>query len=235
MDAKGAASALLWWREAGVDTVVGEAPRDWLAAPPRPRPAAAPEAPAAGDEVLPATLASFQAWLTSAEALPLGAPAAPRVGPSGDPAAGLMVLVDMPTAEDVAAGRLLSGEPGRLFDRMMAAIGRSRETLYLASLSPVRFPTGRIDPAFADRLAVAARHHAALAAPRALLLFGDACARALAGAPLARARGRWHEIATPAGPVRTLVTLSPDFLLRQPGQKNAAWTDLKMLTEGLQP
>ena len=81
--ADAAASALAWWQEAGVDTVVGEAPRDWLAAPPQPLPAAAPDAPAAGEEVLPATLASFQAWLTSAEALPLGAPAAPRVGPSG--------------------------------------------------------------------------------------------------------------------------------------------------------
>ena len=25
-----AASALSWWQDAGVDTIVGEAPRDWL-------------------------------------------------------------------------------------------------------------------------------------------------------------------------------------------------------------
>ena len=37
MDQDGAASTLRWWQEAGVDTLVDETPRNWLA------PAAAPE------------------------------------------------------------------------------------------------------------------------------------------------------------------------------------------------
>ena len=36
-----ALSALDWWREAGVDTLVDEEPRDWLRAPAKAQPAAA--------------------------------------------------------------------------------------------------------------------------------------------------------------------------------------------------
>ena len=232
MSAQVAASALSWWREAGVDTIVAEEPRDWLAAPP-----SVSEAPAAPKAVerLPDTLESFQDWLATSETLPFAAPSAPRVGPSGDPGSGLMVLVDMPSAQDAAAGKLLSGEDGALFDRMMAAIGRGRETLYLAALSPVRSATGQLDAASLATLAPIARHHAGLVRPKALLLFGDACAKALLGAAVAGTRGRWHEIDTPTGPVRTLATLKPEKLIRQPNLKKHAWEDLQRLKEGIAP
>jgi uracil-DNA glycosylase len=232
MSAQGAASALAWWREAGVDTIVAEEPRDWLAV--QPSASEAPAAPKAA-ECLPDTLESFRTWLATSETLPFAAPSAPRVGPSGDPGSGLMVLVDMPSAQDAAAGKLLSGEEGALFDRMMAAIGRGRETLYLAALSPVRSPTGQLDAASAATLAPIARHHAGLVRPKALLLFGDACAKALLGAAVAGTRGRWHEIETPTGRVRTLATLKPEKLIRQPNLKKHAWEDLQRLKEGLEP
>jgi uracil-DNA glycosylase family 4 len=182
---------------------------------------------------LPGTLEAFQVWLVSGDIEVKWASAA-RVGPSGDPGAGLMVLVDMPSDEDVSNGVLLSGEPGATFDRMMTAIGRSRASLYLASLSPARTPTGTLDPSSARRLAEVARHHIGLVRPRALLLFGDACARALLGAPVTQSRGKWHELATPAGNISTLVTIRPENLL--PGQtamRKMAWEDLQLLREGL--
>jgi DNA polymerase len=78
-----------------------------------------------------------------------------------------------------------------------------------------------------------ARHHVGLAAPRALLLFGDACSKALLGLGMAQVRGRWHEIATHSGPIRTIVTLPPSYLLSQPAAKAHAWADLQMLMDGL--
>ena len=141
MASSGAASALSWWQDAGVDVIVGETPRDWLKPAAPPAAAAAPTSPAR-TEAMPETLDAFQTWLIESPGLPLAAPGAPRVGPSGDPASGLMVLVAMPSAEDVAAGTLLSGEPGILFDRMLKAIGRDRGSIYLAPLSPVRTATG---------------------------------------------------------------------------------------------
>ena len=240
MDGAQAASTLAWWREAGVDTLVGETPRNWLESNRRtaaivadalaPLPALSPE----GERELlpPATLPEFQAWLLSGD-FPGAAPAAARVGPAGDPGSGVMVMTDMPSAEDLAAGHLLAGEAGALFDRMLGAIGLDRSTLYLASLSPVRSATGSLGADAAEQLADIARHHVGLVRPRALLLFGDACARALLGGPVAQTRGKWHELATPAGKFSTLVTIRPEKLVRQPGLKKHAWEDLQLLREGL--
>jgi uracil-DNA glycosylase len=236
MGSRWAESALSWWEEAGVDTIVGEQPRDWLAAPGPAAPAAkAAEAAPAPLETLPDDLPAFQAWLAATDAIPFASSPARRVAPAGDPAAGLMAITDMPTAEDVAAGLLFGGEAGALVDRMLAAIGRSRETIYLAPFSPIRPPAGRIDPDGVRFLTEVMRHHIGLAAPKALLIFGNDCARALLGMPMAQARGRWHDVATPGGVVRALVTIRPQELLTQPRLKAHAWADLQMLMEGLKP
>lgn len=243
MSVPAARSALGWWLDAGVDCIVDEAPRDWLRD--KERSASAPLAippanrlpsatgPAAPLSDPPGQLALFQDWLLSDGSLPFAAPAAPRVCPAGDPASGLMMLTDMPSSGDCASGTLLSGEVGALFERMLGAIGRDRESIYLAALSCLRAPDGRFTQESAQRCAVLARHHIGLAAPKAVLLLGDSCARALLGIPVAQARGRWHEISTHAGPVKALATLRPHFLLEQPSAKALAWADLQMLMGAL--
>jgi DNA polymerase len=251
-----AASLLSWWADAGVDTFVDETPRDWLR-PAAPAPAVSshpgesrgPAAPVleklgpgvrrddssgavAAEDTPPDQLPLFRAWLKDSPGLPFASPRAPRVCPSGDPASGLMMLADMPTGDDCSSGTLLSGEVGRLFERMLAAIGRDRESIYLASLSCLRSPGGRLDGEAGGRCAALARHHIGLVQPRALLLFGDAPSTALLGLNMAQARGRWHDLSTHAGPVKTLVTLPPDLLLRSPRLKAHAWADLQMLMQG---
>ena len=116
---------------------------------------------------------------------------------------------------------------------MLVAIGRSRETIYLAALSPIRPPTGIIEERHAARLGELARHHLALAKPQTLLAFGDMCGKALVGAPVPAARGRWHEVATPSGPIKTLVTIKPEKLIAMPAMKKHAWADLQLLMEEL--
>jgi DNA polymerase len=226
-----AESALNWWAEAGVDTLVDEEPRDWLRPKSREEPASAPAAAEAPGETLPGQLDLFQAWLASSDRLAFAAPAAPRVCPAGDPASGLMILADMPTGEDCTAGTLISGEAGRLLDRMLAAIGRDRDSIYLAALSCIRSPSGQLNSEAMKSCAALARHHIGLAAPKAVLLFGDACAKALLGLSVPQARGRWHEVATHAGPVKALATIAPRQLLDSPRLKAMAWADLQMLIE----
>jgi uracil-DNA glycosylase len=228
-----AASVLQWWSIAGVDTLVDEQPRDWLrpqAKAPIPAEITVPSAPA--DE-LPPQLDLFQAYLRDSATLPFASPSAPRICPSGDPAGDLMIMTDMPSDADCAAGTLLSGEAGNLFDRMVAAIGRDRSSIYLASLSCLRSPGGQFTSEATLQCTTLARHHVGLVRPKALLLFGDACSKALLGLPMAQARGRWHEVQVYGGQVRALVTLSPTYLLDQPSAKRLAWADLQMLMEGL--
>lgn len=232
MGSRWAESALSWWEEAGVDTIVGEAPRDWLS--PRPKAEASAAAPVQA-EAMPDSLDTFLGWLASTDTLPFASPAAPRIAPAGDPAAPLMVVTDMPTDADVAAGTIFSGEAGALVERMLKAIGWSRDMIWLAPFSPIRPPAGRIDPAGVRALTQIALHHIGLVGPRALLIFGDSCSRALLGQPMTAARGRWHDLETPKGSVRALVTIRPQELLTQPRLKAHAWADLQMLMEGLTP
>lgn len=236
-----AASLLAWWSEAGVDVTLAEEPRDWLKPVPKaepapvpaakaPSPAAAPPPPA---DAPPGQLDLFQAWLVSSDSLPHAAPAAPRVCPAGDPAAGLMIVTDMPTGEDCNSGVLISGEAGRLFDRMLAAIGRDRASVYLTALSCLRSPDGRLNTEAAKQCATLALHHAGLVMPKALLIFGDAASKALLGLSMAQARGRWHALQTQSGPVKALVTIPPSYLLNHPAAKAHAWADLQRLMEEL--
>jgi DNA polymerase len=239
MASRWAESALSWWEEAGVDTLVGEEPRDWLAAPKPPAPKTAalePAAPAPPPaEAFPDALPAFQVWLAESNAIPFAVPGVRRVPPAGDPASGIMMIGDIPSLEDAATGTLFSGDQGVLLDNMLKAIGLSRETIYLAPFSPVRPTAGRIDPDSVRFLTEAMRHHIGLVSPRALLVFGDSCSRALLGINMTQARGRWHEVETPRGPVRALITIRPQELLSQPKLKAHAWADLQMLMEGLKP
>ena len=211
--------------------IVGETARDWLNPAPQSLPqAVVPPPPPAPP--LPARLADFQTWLVGEADLPGGAPSAPRLGPAGNPESALMVLTDAPTLEDFSSGRLVSSEG--LFDKMLNAIGLSREMIYLASLSPFRPPSGNPAPASIHRFVEVARHHIALVRPSAVLLLGDVCSKALTGGPVSQARSKWHEIETNGGRFRALVTLKPEQLLKQPNLKTLAWADLQMLKKGLE-
>jgi DNA polymerase len=143
-----------------------------------------------------------------------------------------MVLTDVPALEDFADGQLVSS--GGLFDKMLGAIQLSRDSIYLASMSPLRPPSGTLRSDALDRYREIARHHIGLVAPRTILLLGDVCSRALIGAPLNQSRSKWHEIETNAGHFRALVTLKPEQLNLQPNLKTLAWADLRMLKEGIE-
>lgn len=244
MSSRWAESALTWWEEAGVDTIVGEEPRDWLAGPKKPAaPAPAEAAPEPAAQSFPDDLAAFQAWLATTDALPFAGPGARRLPPTGSASSGLMAITDVPSAEDAAAGLLFSGEQGALVDNMLRNFAEKllggakvdRETIYLAPFSPIRPPAGRIDQAGVRFLAEAMRRQIGLVAPKAVLIFGDSCSRALLGKPMTEARGAWHEIETPVGNIPAIVTIRPQELLSQPKLRTHAWADLQLLAEKLKP
>ena len=227
------ASALAWWDEAGVDMLVDDAPRDWLA-PPAPAPTrAVPQAaaPVAEPDALPAVLDAFLAWRSGSAAPEAGWPGG-WVAASGPADAAVMVLVDCPDRGDDGEG-LLSGAAGRLFDRMLAAIGLSRGEVHLAAVCAKRPTAGRTPPDLHDRLTAITRHHVGLVAPKRLLLLGNAASRAVLGTEMREARGHLHTLNHDGGQTGVVASYHPRFLLEKPAAKAGAWADLQMLIKGL--
>jgi DNA polymerase len=223
-----AASALAWWHEAGVDTLVGDEARDWLAPPVvAPPPIATPLASA-----LPTTLQSYLAWRHVGE-VPEAAWPGGWIAASGPGDARLMVLVDCPDRDD--GDELLSGAAGRLFDRMLAAIGLTRDRVHLASVCAKRPTAGRLPAEATERLHELARHHVGLLAPQRLLVLGNAASRAVLATDVAPARGRLHPLNHDTTTTTQVVaSFHPRFLLEKPAAKAGAWADLQRLRRNLE-
>ena len=158
----------------------------------------------------------------------------------GDPAADVMLIGEVPDADEDRAGRPFAGPAGALLDRMLASIGLSRADLLIAPLIPWRPPGDRkVNPVemaaclpFLHRLVVLAR-------PRYLVLMGVRPTRALLGAEssLTRLRGRWLPVAIPGAtrPIQALPTRHPGHLLTNPLSRRDAWHDLLLLHSTLNP
>ena len=218
------ASTLDWWHEAGVDVLVDEAPRNWLAAPA----SVSVDTPAPAPTALPDDLAAFIAWRGGAET-PEASWRGVSIAATGPATAAVMVLVDCPDKDDGAAGLLMTGEVGRLFDRMLAAIGLSRDTVHLAAVCAKRPVAGRIPGDVGERLTELSRHHVGLVAPKRLLLLGNAASRAILGAEMPGTRGSLHSFNHKTGETGVVASFHPRFLIEKPAAKAEAWKDLQLL------
>ena len=251
-------SMMDWWKEAGLDVAIAEEPRNWLQAkaekpapeadaiapsdrdatpPPRARAApTAPTAPARPIAPMPAYIPAFEAWLLSDDA-PDSGWAGPRIGAQGAAQSPLMVIIEMPERDDGAAGSLLSGPTGALFDRMLAAIGQTRDSIYLVPMCVVRPSTGSIPPEFMPALDAALHHQVMLAGPRRVLVIGNTASRALLGADIADMRGALRPIngnnTQQVPPIEAVASYHPRFLLERPAAKAEAWKDLLLLAQGI--
>lgn len=225
------AGALEWWSEAGVDTLVDDLPRDWLAAPALPAPSAVP-VPAITPDLLPGDLATFLTW-RHGEAAPEAGWRGVSVAASGPADAAVMVLVDCPERDDGDAPLLSKGPAGKLFERMLAAVGLSRDTVHVASVCLRVPPPGRMGAAAEARLGEVARHHVALVAPQRVLLLGNATSRAVLGMDVAQARDGLRTLNHENGQSRVVASFHPRTLLERPAGKAEAWKDLRALVDGM--
>jgi uracil-DNA glycosylase family 4 len=248
------AAALALQHAWGADEALDAAPQDRLAASAAPgiaaaepapaRPAPAAPMPLPGGAVARAeaaatsadTLAELRAAIAGFDGCGLRDTATSLVFADGDPSAHVMLVGEGPGAEEDRAGLPFVGPSGRLLDRMLASIGLSRRagSVYITNVLPWR-PPGNRNPTDAE-VAVCLpflRRHIVLARPQLLVLLGGVPARSLLGARegITRLRGRWRELELPGleAPIPTLPTLHPAYLLRNPGAKRDAWSDLLAL------
>ena len=153
---------------------------------------------------------------------------------TGHPRAHWLIVGEAPGEQEDVLGEPFVGESGQLLDRMLWALGLTRETseapdparqVYLANTLKCR-PPGNRNPT-AQELAACQPYlerQVTLVQPRVILAMGRFAVQALLGSsePLGRLRGRVHDWRG----VPLVVTYHPAYLLRQPADKARAWEDL---------
>jgi uracil-DNA glycosylase family 4 len=151
---------------------------------------------------------------------------------SGDPHARLMFVGEGPGAEEDRQGLPFVGPAGELLTRIVAAIGLTREQVYIANVVKCR-PPGNREPA-PDEVAACRGYLEAqidLVRPRVIVLLGRTAAQTLLGVDrsLARLRGQWHSVRG----VAARVTYHPAALLRNPDYKRPTWEDMQLVRDRL--
>ncbi len=222
----------------------GERPAAALVVPVPPAPVAQASAgPVAEAERIAAaarTLAELREAFAAFEGCALRDTATNFVFADGDPSAPVMLVGEGPGAEEDREGLPFVGPSGRLLDRMLASIGlaRAEGSVYITNVLPWR-PPGNRSPTDAE-IALCLpflRRHITLVQPKLLVLLGGVPARSLLGTRegITKLRGRWRTLDLPGlpAPVPVLPTLHPAYLLRNPGAKREAWSDLLSLRRRL--
>lgn len=175
------------------------------------------------------TVAELSAALQNFEGCALKKTATQLVFADGNPEAAVMLVGEAPGREEDRMGLPFVGESGRLLDRMLAAIGLDRNSVYITNVVFWR-PPGNRHPSQEETTVCApfARRHVALVKPKVLVLLGGVAAQTLLDTSegITRLRGRWFTYPGPDQPIPALPTFHPAYLLRQPALKRAAWQDL---------
>lgn len=147
----------------------------------------------------------------------------------GNPAASIMFVGEAPGREEDLEGVPFIGRSGQLLDRMSAAIGLDRSSVYIANTIPWRPPGNRTPtPLETEICRPFFERQVELANPKILVALGGPAAKALTNASegILRLRGNWKTHLTPSGiEIPVMPTLHPAYLLRNPAQKRFAWRD----------
>lgn len=166
----------------------------------------------------------------------LKATATKLVFADGNPAARVMFVGEAPGAEEDREGLPFVGRSGRLLDQMMAAIGLTRQSAYVANIIPWRPPGNRTPTPLESQICLPfILRQIELADPDVLVCLGAPATQALLGVKegIMRTRGRWFPYATGTRDIRAMPTLHPAYLLRQPLHKRLAWRDFLAISAAL--
>ncbi len=152
----------------------------------------------------------------------------------GNPDADLVFVGEGPGAEEDRQGEPFVGRAGELLTKMIQAMGRARDGVYICNVVKCR-PPGNRDPE-PDEVAACEpflKRQLAAIRPRAIVGLGKFAVQALMGDPgarITRVRGTWF---TYEG-IPVMPTFHPAYLLRNPAAKGDAWKDLQAVMARLE-
>jgi len=151
---------------------------------------------------------------------------------TGDPAAALVFIGEAPGHDEDVQGEPFVGAAGQLLNRIIAAIGLSREQVYILNIIKCRPPQNRNPQP--DEIAACwpiLQEQLACLRPRIICALGTFAAQTLLQTEerISRLRGRFHRL----GDIQVMPTYHPAFLLRNAQYKRAVWEDMQLIQRAL--
>ena len=153
----------------------------------------------------------------------------------GDPHAPLMFVGEAPGEQEDKRGEPFVGAAGQLLDKMIEAMGWTRDTVYIANTTKCRPPNNRNpQPDELEQCMPFLHAQIAAIAPRIIVALGRPASNQLLGtdAPISALRGRFHDyprFTSDRHSLKIMPTFHPAYLLRDPDKKRIAWADLKLV------
>lgn len=148
---------------------------------------------------------------------------------TGSPRARLMFVGEGPGYEEDRQGLPFVGRAGQLLNRILQAMGMSREEVYIANIVKCRPPENRTPlPDECDTCSPFLFRQIAILRPRVICALGSVAVQTLlkTSSSISRLRGEFRclEDGTPVMP-----TFHPAYLLRNPEKKKEVWEDMKKI------
>ena len=182
------------------------------------------------------TLDELRAILDKFDGCALKATATQLVFADGNPKSRVMFVGEAPGRDEDIEGLPFVGRSGKLLDRMLAAIGLDRSSVYIANIVPWRPPGNRTPTPQESQICLPfILRQIELVDPDILVCMGNPSAQTLLGIKegITKTRGRWFNFDTGKREIRALPTFHPAFLLRSPLQKRLAWRDFLAVKKAL--
>jgi uracil-DNA glycosylase family 4 len=155
----------------------------------------------------------------------------------GDGSSGVCFVGEGPGADEDAQGYPFVGKAGQLLDKMIAAMGLERDTVYVCNVVKCRPPDNRKpEPEEVSSCVPFLHQQLELLAPRVIVALGATAVEGLLGVSggITRLRGSFRLY---QGRIPVMPTFHPAYLLRNPSAKKQVWEDLQavMQSVGLTP
>jgi len=226
----------------GPEPRIADAREIRLAPPPRATPDSAPATPeiavmAAREAARSAaSLTELREILAKFEGCALRTTAKQLVFADGNPQARVMFVGEAPGRDEDIEGLPFVGRSGKLLDRMLAAIGLDRKSVYIANIVPWRPPGNRTPTPQETAICLPfTQRQIELVDPDVLVCLGNPSTQTLLATKegITRTRGRWFHYQTGMRDIRAMPTFHPAFLLRNPISKRLAWRDFLAIKKTL--
>jgi len=140
----------------------------------------------------------------------------------------LMFVGEAPGEQEDRRGEPFVGRAGELLDKMIEAMGWTRQDVYITNILACRPPGNRNpQPDEVSSCLPFLKAKIDSIAPRVIVALGRPAANTLLGndAPISALRGKFHD----RHGTKVMPTFHPAYLLREPDRKRDAWADLKLV------